>query len=131
MKNIWAEIKSRWLILSLSLFCFALAGAMNAVMDTLDHHFTTSIFLGLNDQWWNPAISWHNKYDYSFPFNITQISDGWHFFKTLMLVTIIYTSIFTGRRLVITWGRVIVYTILYGLAWNLSFNLFYNILLLK
>ena len=131
MNDILEEIKSRWQILLLAFILFSLAGAMNAVMDTLDHHFSISIFAGLNDQWWNPALSWHNKYDYSFTFNITQISDGWHLFKTMMLATIIYTSIFTGRRVVITIGRIIVYTVIYGLAWNLSFNLFYNTILLK
>jgi hypothetical protein len=131
MKNIWNDIKGNWQMVALSLFLFALAGAFYAVIDTLDHHFSISIFAGLNDQWWNPAISWTNKYDYSFPWNIVQISDAWHLFKTLMLITLIYTFIFTGRRVVFTWGRFIVYTILYGLAWNLSFNLFYDVLLIK
>jgi len=131
MKNILNELKKNWLMFALSLFFFALAASMNAVMDTLDHHFAVSIFAGLNDQWWNPAISWTNKDTYSFPFNIVQLSDAWHLFKFLMIITITYTFVFTGRRIVITWGRFIVYTILYGAAWNLVFNLFYNTLLLK
>jgi hypothetical protein len=130
MKNIIEELKKNWLILLLSLIFFALAAGMNAVMDTLTHHFSISIFAGLNDQYWNPAISWTNKNTYSFPLNIVQISDAWHLFKTLMLITIIYNFIFTGRRVVITWGRLIIYTILYGLAWNLSFDLFYDIILI-
>jgi len=130
MKAILEELKRNWWILLLSLFFFALAAGMNAVMDTLVHHFSTSIFAGLNDQWWNPAISWMNKYNYSFPWNITQISDAWHLFKMLMIITIMYTFIFTGRRVVITWGRLLVYTILYGLAWNLSFNIFYDVILI-
>jgi len=130
MLPIFEDLKKNWWILLVSLFFFALAAGMNAVMDTLTHHFTVSIFAGLNDQWWNPAISWTNKNTYSFPWNIVQISDAWHLFKLLMLITIIYTFVFTGRRVVVTWGRLIVYTILFGLAWNGSFNLFYNILLI-
>jgi hypothetical protein len=131
MKDLLEELKKNWWILLLSLFFFALAAGFDAVIDTLTHHFSTSIFAGLNDQWWNPAISWTNKHTYPFPLNIVQISDAWHLFKTLMIITLTYTIIFTGRRLPITWGRFIVYTIFYGLAWNLNFNLFYNILLLK
>lgn len=131
MKNIVDELKRNWIPLTLSLLFFCLAAAMNATMDTLVHHYPISIFTNFNEQWWNPAISWMNKNNYSFPFNIVQISDAWHLFKTLMIITIVYTFVFTGRRVVITGGRLVVYTILYGAAWILTFNLFYDNLLLK
>src|SRR5690606_10128075 len=132
MNKIWIEIKRHWQPLLISLLLFAFAAALNAVMDTLVHHYSISIFSTLQDQqWWNPAVSWENKYNYSFPFSIVQLSDAWHFFKTIMIAVIAYTFIFTSRRIPVTWGRVLVYTILYGLAWNLSFNVFYNHLLLE
>lgn len=131
MKNILNELKQNWTTILISLLLFAAAAACNAVMDTIVHHFSVSVFAGLNDQWWNPAISWMNKHNYSFPWNIVQISDAWHFFKLLMICIISYNFIFVGRRIPVTWGRIIVYTILYGSAWNLSFNLFYNHLLIR
>jgi len=100
-------------------------------MDTINHHYAISIFSDYDEQWWNPAVSWKNKNNYEFPWNITQISDAWHFFKLVMLASIMYNAIFAVRRIPITFGRIIVYTILYGLAWNLSFNLFYDYIFLK
>lgn len=131
MTNLLNELKQNWPMLLLALLTICVAAMLNATMDTLTHHFSTSIFAGLNDQWWNPAISWQNKYNYSFPWNIVQLSDAWHLAKTLMLGVLIYGTIFTGRRIVVTWGRILVYTILYGAAWILTFNLFYDSLLLK
>ena len=46
----------------ISLLLVALAAACNAVMDVLSFHYKQSIFTKSNPQWWNPAISWKNKY---------------------------------------------------------------------
>jgi hypothetical protein len=35
-----------------------LAAIFNLIMDTLTHHFNTSVFKGLNPKWWNPNESW-------------------------------------------------------------------------
>lgn len=74
----------------------ALAGACNAVQDTLAHHYSTSIFPQAGQpgrQFWNPAISWQHKYKAwptdqrpRFPGATTwavALTDGWHLFKSL------------------------------------------------
>lgn len=76
---------------------FALAGVFNAFMDKLQFHYPNSIFPKLgNDKFWNPSVSWKNKYkDWDggdrrakFPFSKTTLvflTDGWHLFQFLML----------------------------------------------
>lgn len=60
------------------------AGLCNAVMDTLTHHWTNSVFARLDFKWWNPAFSWSNKYRLS-KWIPDAFTDGWHLFKWLML----------------------------------------------
>jgi len=52
-----------WLVLSI--ICVALASICNSVMDTLVHHYHASIFNtgdAEDNQYYNPKISWLNKY---------------------------------------------------------------------
>jgi hypothetical protein len=65
-------------------------------MDTLDHHYSTSIFIKWNPKFWNPDISWKNKYrkgvkDLGPAFFLSTgllvaFTDGWHLFKSIMIV---------------------------------------------
>lgn len=74
------------------LFC-GLAGAMKAVKDTLMFHFSGSIFATLSAKYWNPAVSWVNKYknwpeDASEAFFLSKswlvwLTDAWHLADTL------------------------------------------------
>jgi O-antigen ligase len=63
-------------------------------MDTLQFHFHSSIFSCFKNKFfWDPKISWYNKYKNKdplagprFPFSTTLfvgLTDGWHFFKLL------------------------------------------------
>ena len=81
-------------MLVLGLVCFVLMGISEAVMDTLQFHFFKSIFSNFKKQlFWDPAISWKNKYKNGdpkqgpkFPLSTTLLvglTDGWHFFKLL------------------------------------------------
>ena len=81
-------------MLILGLICFTLMGISEAVMDTLQFHFYKSKFSKFKKQlFWDPAISWKNKYKNGdpkqgpkFPFSTTLLvglTDGWHFFKLL------------------------------------------------
>lgn len=73
---------------------FLLAGVCMGVMDTLQHHFSVSIFRNRGN-FWNPKESWRNKYRNGekeqgpkFPFSTTALvflTDAWHFFQFLML----------------------------------------------
>lgn len=89
----------------LSVLAFGLAGLFNGVMDTLQFHYESSIF-PRGSLFWNPAISWRNKYkngDSSqgprFPGSTTIfvfLTDGWHLMKTLNLGFYRLALVFTG-----------------------------------
>jgi len=117
----------------ISLIFFCLAAICNAVMDTLVHHFGISVFQKLNPQFWWPEISWKNKYVDFDPAKghkklmIDSFSDGWHVFKTLMIV-FICLSIVTYDFFNIPWWLMVIG---YGTLWNIVFNLFYNHILIK
>jgi hypothetical protein len=74
----------------------ALAGAANGVMDTLQFHYDRQTVFAQNDRYWNPAISWQNKYAQATPWELAKplrpkfpgsitvfvaITDGWHLMK--------------------------------------------------
>lgn len=81
-------------MLIISFLLLFLSGFFEGVMDTLQFHFHISRFsLSPNGYYWNPEISWRNKYlDHDpllgprFPFSTTflvSLTDGWHTFKLL------------------------------------------------
>jgi hypothetical protein len=118
-----------------SIIFIVLAAICNAVMDKITHHWDRSIFKQLkNSVWWNPSISWKNKYvnrDYKNPikkiiFGLFDkpFTDAWHTFKSLMIVFLC---------LAICTYKFYSYFdfIILGTIWNLTFNLLYNKVLKK
>ena len=125
-----------------------MASICNSIMDTLDHHHSTSIFNGFNNaMWWNFHQGWRNKYVDRDPakgrrklfwkINVpVQITDAWHFFKMLMIifgatsVTLAMTSPYMLYLIKCdSWNYFInstMHMIILGFAWNLPFSLFYN-----
>jgi len=81
-------------------FTFA-AGWYDGVADVLQHHYSDSVFpqtdrntdkfwLGGDRKYWDPAISWKNKYWRDFPLSETTLvwmTDGWHLSKSLRNVS--------------------------------------------
>ncbi|MCB0553436.1 MAG: hypothetical protein KDD02_07780 [Phaeodactylibacter sp.] len=49
-------------LIILTLILWAISGAANGVTDTLQFHYSTSIFRKLNPLFWDPKLSWRNKY---------------------------------------------------------------------
>ena len=43
-------------------FFVMLAGVSNSIMDTLDFHFSESTFSHYDANFWDPQVSWRNKY---------------------------------------------------------------------
>jgi len=137
-------INNYWtLVIPIILYC--ISGALDAVMDTLKDHFSISVFKNLNPHFWNPAISWKNKYvdgdpakghrkitilclTFDYP---DALSDGWHFFKVLRegfnILAIVSALIIPHVDFTI-FGSLIFITVA-GIFRNWSFNLFYNHLL--
>lgn len=74
-----------------SLIFFAFAGMAEAVMDTLQFKFYTSVFRKYNGYFWNPDFSWQNKWKQGDPkfgpkfFGsstfLVWTTDAWHLFK--------------------------------------------------
>lgn len=121
------------IITIISLVLIAISGISKATMDTLNFHYDISIFKKLKKQnWWNPDLSWENKYTWSqnkfikwlLIHVITAITDGWHAFQLLFL-TALFASIISYSPIV-CW---IVDFIIYRAIFGLFFVLFYNIIL--
>lgn len=100
-----------WGMITLSVFFYGLAGLCKGVMDTLQFHFSSSIFMDKNQMYWNPSKSWINdmriaKYkdgDPSkgprFPGSTTifaWLTDGWHLFQTFNLACYRASIVFLG-----------------------------------
>jgi len=117
---------------------FVISGMCEAVMDTLQFHYGSSYFFKLkNKLFWDPSISWRNKYKDGDPtlgskflFSKTLLvglTDGWHFFKLLrtffMFGGIFFIFLPCSTPLMCLFC-VIISRILFGV----SFSLFYELL---
>lgn len=75
------------IIISILLLISAIA---KSIQDTLQFHYDTSIFkLSKNQNWWNPNLSWQNKWNWFKNYKIltwllanplVSITDAWHLF---------------------------------------------------
>ena len=121
----------------LAIICTLIAAVANAIMDKLQFHYKRSVFLRFDPQWWNPAISWKNKYrdrnpgaGPRFPGATTWLSwatDAWHFFQT------IYLSAWQANVAILLmhlldwpwWGGVVAFFVLKGFFGSV-FTLFFH-----
>ncbi len=127
-----------------SLIFWVLASICNSIMDKTNHHYSKSIFVKLNPMWWNGEISWKNKYidgdstlglrklfpksngllgKINYP---VQLSDAWHFFKTLMIIFLVLSVITFDSSSLTSFTDYLIIFISYGVIWNIIFSLFYN-----
>jgi len=108
------QLKNNWFKLTWAHVFVALASASKAIKDTLSFHFGKSIFSQLDPMYWNPNISWKNKYtDWpddpspAFPLADTFLvflTDAWHLFDFTMLICLLIAVHLKGSLL---WGLVI------------------------
>jgi len=135
-----------YLIIPVIFYC--ISGALDAFMDTIKDHWSTFIWNGkVNPQFWNPAISWTNKYIDNDPtkghktfkvFGITfntfdALSDAWHIGKVIREGCNIL-AIVTALMIPFTYDTILIFlalVALIGALRNLTFDLFYNKLLVK
>jgi hypothetical protein len=122
-----------------NLIFLSLAAICNAIMDTLQFHFETSVFSKLNKNYWNPNISWRNKYIngdiklgrikilwiFDKPVMLT---DAWHLFKSLM-ITFLFLSIFTFNIKLNYWYTILILFAVYKVIWGIYFEAFYKFIL--
>ena len=126
----------------ISFLFIILASICNAVMDTSNHHYSTSKLSKFNPNFWNGEVSWKNKYingdqlngrvKWFFGINKpVQLTDCFHLFKMLMVIFICLSAITFDKCLMITncvysFMSFSLLLLVYGTLWNLSFSLFYN-----
>lgn len=107
-------------------------------MDTLQSRFERSIFARLgNPQWWNPALSWHNKWKGGLPVNgdafplssttLVGLTDAWHCFKSVMLACFFLAILAPFTQLVRwPWYRWLVVYLLVTFCYGAVFEVFYR-----
>lgn len=132
--------------LSIPIILYILSGICDAIMDTIKDHFSISIFSKLNEQYWNPIISWRNKYVNGDPqkgfIKITILgvkftkhvafTDAWHLFKSIREVLIglaITSGIYFGLHFNFLYS--VIFLIVLGVLRNVFFSLFYDKILRK
>lgn len=125
----------------LSVLFFGLAAICNAMMDTLQFHWSTFRWKDkVNPQYWNPELSWHNKYidgdpekgfRFKYPFGgLANFLDAWHLFKMMQIFLIVFSIIsfpFSNQICFFNsyWANQLVWVAIFGGVWNGIFSLFF------
>tara|TARA_Y100000361_G_scaffold145150_1_gene153997 strand:- start:10 stop:384 length:375 start_codon:yes stop_codon:yes gene_type:complete len=117
---------------------FFLAAFSEAVMDTLQFHYYRSIFSSLNPIFWNPKLSWKNKYTLGNPglgpkfVGSTTIfvftTDGWHLFKFFRNL-FLFLGIFFACLYVSSLRDAVIMTVSTRVVFGVAFTGFMKILL--
>lgn len=126
-------------LILINIVSWILAAVFKAVMDTLNFRYKTSIFSKRghvhidHEYFWNPAVSWRNKYKNRvpergprFPGSTTVfvfLTDAWHlaqFFCKLMVTVCIVTALLIDYNQGF-WG-VIIALIAYGASFSVVFE---------
>ena len=108
-----------------------------SIMDKIQFHFKKSIFSGegFNQLFWNPDISWKNKWDSTlkkpkFFLSTTMLvftTDAWHFFKFVR-----NTMLFIGLPVMCLSGiNILVVIASARIAYGLAFTLMFDRILVK
>lgn len=121
-----------------SLLPMTVAGIFDGTNEEISHHYTDfkQVFPKANDQYWDPKISWRNKYRNGDPtqgpnyFGSTTIlvwtTDGYHmtrFVKNTMVVTSIALSVRQKRKFKDFLVTAIAHTAAYHLGFFTSYDL--------
>lgn len=126
----------------MSAIFFMLAAVCNALMDSLQFHWYKFRWNNvLNPQFWNPAISWKNKYidgdskkglKYKGALGfMSNFLDAWHLFKMIMIFCFSFTVLFFpyAFKFCVFHSNILngaLWLAILGVCWNAPFNLFFN-----
>lgn len=121
---------------------FFLAGSMDGLAENLKFHYWEfqEKHPNANPQYWNPAISYTNKYANgnsqagpAFPFSTTTLvwlTDGYHLmrFNKLMLFTagILLTPDIRGQRWYVYLAKAAMYSLAYSAGFHLTYSIIYS-----
>jgi hypothetical protein len=125
--------------LFLTALFLSLAAISNSGMDTLVHHYSYSFAAEYkwNRQFWDPAVSWKNKYVNNNPvegrikvdlllFKIDKpviFTDGWHLLKGIMLTFIFLSSVVW---IPVNCWKKLLFFIGFTVLWSLVFGIVYR-----
>ena len=126
----------------LSILFWVLAAIANALMDVIQFHWYKFRWKEeVNAQFWNPAISWENKYidrymDRRLKYKgwlscMSNFTDAWHILKMTMIISfalsiIIFPYSFNICIFDSAFLNGCIWLIIYGIAWNGPFNFCFN-----
>jgi len=117
-----------------------LAGMANGVMDDLQFHYYDSIASNWDEQFWNPEISWRNKYAsnqegalvrplqpkfFGSTSFLVFLTDGWHLAKFIFLLClhILITLLLVRQKW--TWKTLVKTTLIWLAIYSLQTAGFY------
>jgi hypothetical protein len=117
---------------------FLLSAISDSVMDILQFHYSNSIFKKFkNNLFWDPSISWRNKYKDGDPqkgpkFFLSNtlfvgVTDAWHFFKLLRNL-FIFSSVFTIFYMFLPFYHSLLLTVMLRVVFGIGFTIFYKYL---
>ena len=117
---------------------FMFAGICEAIMDKLQFHYAGSIFKNYNNQiFWNPILSWRNKYKDGDPLKgekfflskslLVGFTDAWHMFK-LFRTFFIFSGIYFLFIPCATKFTCLIYIIVARIIYGIFFTIFFELL---
>lgn len=115
---------------------FIISGMCEAVMDTLQFHYESSYFFKFKNRlFWDPSVSWKNKYKDGDPTNgerfflsktlLVGLTDGWHLFK-LFRTFFLFGGVFFIFLPCSTPMVCLTYVMISRILFGISFTLFYD-----
>ena len=127
------------ILIVVGILLVAISGIFEAVMDKLQFHYGKSIFkMYKKQQYWNPKLSWTNKYkdDLKTPKFLCSttclvfLTDAWHFFKFLRTLVRFSGLILIGFNSATIWMVILlslVARIILGLTFQYFFKTFFKL----
>lgn len=116
----------------LTIVLVAITAISTAAAHTLKDHFDISIFSRYKREFWDPLISWRNKYIDRDPakgrnHKFVPFTDAWHMLNSLTISAFLVFPLLNPYILI---HPILTYVLL-GIIHILTFNLFYNHIFLK
>ena len=120
-----------------SIFLLILSGLSKAVKDTIEHHYLISIFQKLNPFFWNPSLSWLNKYKnkdqkqgpafWGSTTFLVWITDGWHLLDMIQALCWQFTlSFWICMSLALPWWYIPIFIICIKTFYDIAFHFPYT-----
>ena len=139
--------RTQTLLLAFALI--ALGGMCYGLKETVTHHYPAfeARFPNADQSWWNPALSWHSKYEGGIPAQgpafwgsttvLVFLTDAYHLFSeldrvftrcgfvVLALQTVVGFPVFPQRRFFL---EICIRMVAGWLAWSAGFHLIYTLI---